>query len=203
MIGKYELNKIYNEDSYKAIKDIPDNSIDLIITDPPYGLNIDSQKKYISKTNNKHNRKFHSKENWDNEIPSKDFFYEMKRVSKNMIVFGANYFNEFLEQGHKGWIIWDKGQRGLTMSDCEIIYSSLDKPTRIITVNRCELKRDITVHPTQKPLKLLVELVKNNSSKDDLIVDFFSGSGTTLEACQILERNYIGFETNKEYYLEC
>jgi site-specific DNA-methyltransferase (adenine-specific) len=202
-IGKYELNNIYNEDSYKVIKSLPDNSIDLIITDPPYGLNIDSQKKYISKTNNKHNRKFHSKENWDNEIPSKEFFNEMKRVSENMIVFGVNYFNEFLEQGHKGWIVWDKGQRGLTMSDCEIIYSSLDKPTRIITVNRCELKRDITVHPTQKPLKLLIKIIEENSNKDDLIVDFFSGSGTTLEACQILERKFLGFETNKKYYLEC
>ena len=124
----------------------------------------------------------------------------MQRVSKNMIVFGANYFNEFLEQGHKGWIVWYKGQKGLTMSDCEIIYTNFDVPTRIIEVNRNQLRNDMTTHPTQKPLKLMIEIVKKYTKENDLIVDFFAGSGSTLEACKILNRKYIGFENNKEYY---
>lgn len=199
MLGEYKLNEIYNEDCYEAIKKIPDKSVDFIVTDPPYGLNIDFQKEQKCK-NPKHNRKNHTKENWDNEIPPKWFFEELKRVSKNQIIFGANYFNEYLEQRHKGWIIWDKGQRGLTMSDCEIIYSSLDKPTRIITINRVELLKDMTTHPTQKPLKLMLEIIKNYTNEDDIVLDPFSGSGSTLEACQILNRKFIGFELNESYF---
>jgi site-specific DNA-methyltransferase (adenine-specific) len=197
---KYEKNSIYNLDSYKVIKELPDNFIDVIITDPPYGIGIDFQKENKKAKNNKHFRKEHIKQDWDSSIPPKWFFEEMKRVSKNMIVFGVNYMNEFLEQGHKGWIVWDKGQKGLTMSDCELIYTNFDKPTRIITVNRYYLKQDMTTHPTQKPLKLMLEIVENYTKKDDLIVDFFSGSGSTLEACQIKGRKYIGFEKNKKYY---
>jgi site-specific DNA-methyltransferase (adenine-specific) len=197
---KYKLNNIYNEDSYKAIKDIPDNFIDVIITDPPYGLGIDYQKENKKAKNNKHFRKEHKKEDWDSTIPPKWFFEEMKRVSKNMIVFGANYMNEYLEQGFKGWIVWDKGQHGLTMSDCELIYTNFNKPTRVIVVNRYYLKQDVTIHPTQKPLKLLLEIIENYTKENDLIVDFFAGSGSTLEACQIKNRNYIGFEKNKNYY---
>ena len=197
---KYEINNIYNENSYDAIKMFPDNSIDVIITDPPYGLGIDYQKENKTSKNPKHNRKQHTKQNWDSTIPPKWFFEEMKRVSKNMIVFGANYMNEYLDQGHKGWIVWDKGQHGLTMSDCEIIYTNFDVPTRVIVVNRYYLKQDITIHPTQKPLKLLLEIIDKYTKEDDLIVDFFSGSGSTLEACQIRNRKYIGFENNKEYY---
>ena len=197
---KYEINNIYNENSYDAIKMFPDNSIDVIITDPPYGLGIDYQKENKTSKNPKHNRKQHTKQNWDSTIPPKWFFEEMKRVSKNMIVFGANYMNEYLDQGHKGWIVWDKGQHGLTMSDCELIYTNFDVPTRVIVVNRYYLKQDITIHPTQKPLKLLLEIIDKYTKEDDLIVDFFSGSGSTLEACQIRNRKYIGFENNKEYY---
>ena len=201
MLGEYKLNEVYNEDCYEAIKKIPDKSIDLILTDPPYGLGIDFQKenkkRFISR---KSDRKEHRKEDWDNNIPPKWFFQELKRVSKNIIIFGANYFNEYLEQGHKGWIVWDKGQKGLTMSDCEIIYTNFDVPTRIIVVNRVELLKDGTTHPTQKPLKLLLEIIKNYSKEGDIIVDFFSGSGSTLEACQILKRKYVGFELNHNYF---
>lgn len=194
-----EINKVYNDDCLNILKILPSKSIDVIITDPPYGLGIDFQKE--QKCNNpKHNRKKHNKENWDSSIPNEEIFKEMQRVSKKMILFGGNYFNEYLEQGHKGWIIWDKGQRGLTMSDCEIIYTNFDCPTRIITVNRVELLKDMTIHPTQKPLKLMMEIVKNYTKEDDLILDCFAGSGSTLEACKFLNRKFIGVELNSCYY---
>lgn len=195
------INNIILGDCMDYLKEIPDKSIDLVLTDPPYGLGIDFQKKQKCK-NPKHNRKEHIKENWDNEIPKKELFDELKRISKKMIIFGGNYFNEYLEQGHKGWIIWDKGQRNLTMSDCEIIYTNFDMPTRIITVNRCELKKDITFHPTQKPLKLIMEIIKKYSNENDLVLDCFAGSGVTLEACRVLNRKFIGIEKNKNYYFK-
>ena len=194
-----ELNKVYLGDCLEYLKKMADKSIDVIITDPPYGLGIDFQKEQKCK-NPKHNRKKHKKENWENSIPSKEVFLQMQRVGKKIIVFGANYFNEYLEQGYKGWIIWDKGQRGLTMSDCEIIYTNFNCPTRIITINRCELRNDMTTHPTQKPLKLMIEIVKNYTNENDVILDCFAGSGSTLEACQILNRRYIGIELNETYF---
>ena len=193
------LNKIINADCFDILKELPDKCVDLVLTDPPYGIGIDGQKPHIT-PNPKHNRKLHPHKNWDNQIPSETIFKELKRVSKNMIIFGANYFNQFLEQGHKGWIIWDKGQRGLTMSDCEILYSTFDCPTRIYTINRANLIKDKTFHPTQKPLKLISTLLNDYSNENDIILDCFSGSGTTAVACHNLKRNFICIEKDTEYY---
>lgn len=193
------INKIINADCLDILKQLSDKCIDLVLTDPPYGIGIDGQKKCICK-NPKHNRKEHNQKNWDNEIPKKEIFEEMKRVSKNMIVWGANYFNECLEQGHKGWIVWDKGQDGLTMSDCELAYSNFDKPTRIFRMNRVELMKDGTIHPTQKPLRLFMRCVADYSKEGDLVLDCFSGSGTTAIACHNLKRRFICIEKDKDYY---
>ena len=193
------LNKIINADCFDILKELPDKYIDLVLTDPPYGIGIDGQKAHIT-PNPKHNRKLHPHKNWDNQIPSETIFKELKRVSKNMIIFGANYFNQFLEQGHKGWIIWDKGQRGLTMSDCEILYSTFDCPTSIYTINRANLIKDKTFHPTQKPLKLISMLLNDYSNENDIILDCFSGSGTTAVACYNLKRDFICIEKDTEYY---
>ena len=120
------------------MKYIPDKFFQLAITDPPYGIGIDGQKLSINK-NPKHNRKQHKKKDWDSAgIPGADYFRELERISENQIIWGGNYFVEHLQQGHKGWIVWDKGQHGLTMSDCELAYSSFDSPTRIVVINRVD-----------------------------------------------------------------
>lgn len=193
------INKIICGDCLEVMKQIPDKSIDLVLTDPPYGIGIDGQKESYNPNNKKSARKKHDFMDWDKAIPTKEYFDEIKRVSKNQIIFGANYFNEYLEQGHKGWIIWDKGQHGLTMSDCEIIYSSFNKPTRVYVYNRAELIRDVSQHPTQKPIKLMEKIIADNSKEGELILDCFAGSGSTLKACQRLNRNFIGVEREEKY----
>ena len=90
----------------------------------------------------------------DNEIPAMQYFTELFRVSKNQIIWGANYFVEHLNYGSKGWLVWFKGQEGLTMSDCELAYSSFQFPTRVFNINRVELLKEGTIHPTQKPVVL-------------------------------------------------
>ena len=192
-------NKIINADCMDILKQLPDKCIDLVLTDPPYGIGIDGQKQ-CECSNPKHNRKEHVRKEWDSSIPPKEVFEEMKRVSKNMIIWGVNYFNEFLEQGHKGWIVWDKGQDGLTMSDCELAYSTFNSPTRIFRMNRVELLKDGTIHPTQKPLRLFQRCVAEYSKENDLILDCFSGSGTTAIACHRLKRRFICIEKDKDYY---
>lgn len=124
-----ELNKLYNMDCMQGMKEFPDGFFDLAIVDPPYGIGIDGQKKRVC-GNPKHNRKEHIRKSWDKAIPPPEYFRELERVSKAQVIWGGNYFVPYLEQGHKGWLVWDKGQHGLTMSDCELAYTSFDTPTR-------------------------------------------------------------------------
>ena len=140
--------KITNECNMELMKRYPDNHFELAIVDPPYGIGISGQKE--NKKGKKSDRKFHKEKGWDNKIPDLEYFNELKRVSKNQIVWGGNYFVKHLTEGHKGWMVWDKAQHGLTMSDCELAYSSFDSATRIFTQNRCRhlnqnLKKKITL----------------------------------------------------------
>jgi len=194
-----ELNRLYNMDCMEGMRQFPDKYFELAIVDPPYGIGIDGQKESICK-NPKHNRKLHKKKDWDNSIPSKEYFKELERVSKNQIIWGANYFVKHLEKGTKGWIVWDKGQHGLTMSDCELAYSSFSCPTRVVVINRVELLKDGTIHPTQKPVKLYKWLLTNYAKQGDKILDTHVGSASSLIACYEYGFDFIGFEIDKDYY---
>ena len=140
---------ITNEDNMKLMARYEDNHFDLAIVDPPYGIGIDGQKE--NKKGKKSDRKYHKQKQQDNAIPNKDYFQELQRVSKNQIIWGANYFVEHLTKGTKGWIVWFKGQIGLTMSDCELAYSSFQRATRVVNINRVDLLKQNTIHPTEKP----------------------------------------------------
>lgn len=197
--GGQQLNRLYNIDCMEAMRKIPDKFFQLAITDPPYGIGIDGQKISINK-NPKHNRKEHQRKGWDKSIPKEEYFRELERVSVNQIIWGGNYFVEHLKAGHKGWIVWDKGQRGLTMSDCELAYTSFDKPTRIVTINRAELAKDGTIHPTQKPVKLYEWILKNYAQPGDRIIDTHAGSGASCIACHRMRYEWLAFEIDKDYY---
>ena len=119
---------------------------------------------------------------------------------------GANYFVEYLNKGSMGWIFWFKGQEGLSMSDGEIAYSSFQKATRQININRGLIaQKGGSIHPTQKPVKLYEWLFKNYSESNFKIIDTHLGSGSiaialdnvnkmekmnlTLTACE-LDKDY-------------
>ena len=191
------LNKIHHADCLDFMNSLPDKCIDLCLTDPPYGIGIDGQKESIN--GKKSDRKHHEQKDWDHSIPPKEIFYEIFRISKTAIIWGANYFNEYLPQGEKGWIIWDKGQHGLTMSDCEIAFSNIKKPTRVKIMNRVELMRDDTIHPTQKPLRLFKWCLEH-SETNGIVLDCFSGSGTTALACHDLGLDFICVEKDSDYH---
>ena len=197
--GGSPLNKLYNVDCMEAMQQIPDKYFQLAITDPPYGIGMDGQKLKIEK-NPKHSRKEHAQKRWDAGIPGADYFRELERISDNQIIWGGNYFVKYLNHGHKGWIVWDKGQRGLTMSDCELAYSSFDRPTRIVTINRVELLKDGTFHPTQKPVKLYEWLIAEYAKPGDRIIDTHAGSGACLVACHRMRHEFIGFEIDADYF---
>lgn len=189
----------FNVDCMEYMRTLPDKAFDLAVVDPPYGIGMDGQKSCVCK-NPKHNRKEHEKKEWDSKIPDELYFRELERVSKNQIIWGANYFVKHLEQGHKGWIVWDKGQHGLTMSDCELAYSTFDCPTRVIVKNRVELRKDGTFHPTQKPIALYAWIFSRYAKPGDKILDTHLGSGSSRIAAYDARLDFVGTEIDAEYF---
>ena len=189
---------ITNEDNMELMARYPDKYFDLAIVDPPYVIGIDGQKKSINK-NPKHNRKQHIKKNWDNSIPTKEYFNELKRVSKNQIIWGANYFTEYLKPT-KAWIFWYKGQRELTMSDGELAWTSFDTVTRQFQLNRASLIAQNTFHPTEKPYKLYKWLLDKYAKQGDKILDTHLGSGSIAIACHDYGFDLTACELDKEYF---
>jgi site-specific DNA-methyltransferase (adenine-specific) len=192
--------QITNECNMALMSRYPDNYFELAIVDPPYGIGIDGQKLSVNNKNPKHNRKEHLKKNWDNSIPEKDYFTELFRVSKNQIVWGANYFIEYLKPT-KAWVFWYKGQNDLTMSDGELAWTSLDKVTRQININRGLIaKNGGSIHPTQKPVKLYEWLLINYAKEGNKILDTHLGSGSIAIACHNLKFDLTACELDKDYY---
>jgi len=167
-----------------------------VVTDPPYGIGIDGQKKSISK-NPKHNRKEHEFRNWDGERPSKELFNFIVSLNCPSVIWGGNYFADLLP-ATRGWIYWSKGQDGLTISDGELAWTTENKPLRSKTVNRCELKG--SVHPTQKPITIIqysLEFIK--VPEKGIVLDLFLGSGSTIIACEKTNRKCYGMELDPKY----
>lgn len=193
--------ELINDDCMNVMKGYPDNYFDLACVDPPYGIGVDGQKETKNKDRNpKQNRKLHIHKNWDSNIPEADYFRELERVSKNQIIWGANYFVLHLNKGKKGWIVWDKGQHGLTMSDCELAYSTFDNPTRVWVQNRCILNQEGTIHPTQKPIKLYQWLLDKYAKKGQRILDTHLGSGSSAIAAHYFGCDFVGIELDEDYY---
>ena len=163
MIKKF-INKITHGDCLEVMKQLPDKCIDLILTDPPYGIKCDGGSYGLGVS-----PKTLKKKSWDDGIPPKEYFDEMFRISKNQIIFGGNYFTEYLKPT-KAWIIWDKiGSLNLknNFSECELIWTSLKKVTKKITfiqqgfINDDKEENKFRFHPTQKPLKLFEMILRD------------------------------------------
>jgi DNA modification methylase len=168
------------------MREIPDKSIDLVITDPPYGIGIA----------NNPIRQMHEKKDWDSEIPSDDYFKEIFRISKNQIIWGGNFFDLPPSQG---FLIWDKEQpEDFTTSMCEYAWSSIQSPAKMFRYRVVD--GILKVHPTQKPVKLFEWIIKNYSKEGDTICDPFFGSGSCIVAAVRTGHQYIGFEKEQSYF---
>ena len=208
--AKVRIMELKQGDCIELMKELKDESVDCIITDPPYGENIGKMgftnsagiKTGVAKASD------FGVVNWDTKRPSKEVIEEMVRVSKNQIIFGGNFMSDLLPPS-RCWIIWDKrGADKFTndQADCELIYTSFDKPSRVIRhlwsgMLQEDMKhKEIRYHPTQKPLKLMRKLIEMFTKENDIILDPFMGCGSTGIECQRLKRRFIGFELNKEYF---
>lgn len=189
---------VYNEDCMIGMARYPDKHFDLAIVDPPYGIGRSGQTETFPK-NPKYKRKHFADKGWDTETPASDYWNELFRVSKNQIVWGANYFTEYLPAS-MGWIFWDKGQ-DLSMSDGELAYTSFNRALRRVMINRGQLVVEGgTIHPTQKPVKLYKWILHNYANQGDKILDTHLGSGSSRIAADKMGFDFVGFELDKDYF---
>jgi len=200
-------------DSYEFMREYPDKYFDLILTDPPYGIGESNEKnlKRGGRTNfdKKPRRKIVSATDfghydWDKQRIDKKYFDEMMRISKNQIIFGGNYYTDYLYPS-SCWIIWDKRNGSNDFADCEIAWTSFKSAIRIFRYKwngmlQEDMKRkEKRVHPTQKPVALFEWILKKYAKKGDLICDPFCGSGTLLAACRKTDLECVCFEKNPDY----
>jgi site-specific DNA-methyltransferase (adenine-specific) len=184
---------ITNEDNIELMARYEDNYFDLAIVDPPYGI---GEGKKTVRTRKKHvNRVVHNDKEWDSNIPTKEYFEELKRVSKNQIIWGANYMVEHLNPS-MGWIFWEK-KIGGDFSDGELAYTSFKRALKMYTKWSGGANK---IHPTQKPIALYEWLLINYAKEGDKILDTHLGSGSIALACHNLEYDLTACELDKEYY---
>jgi len=177
----------------------PDKYFDLAIVDPPYGINLANMNMGIGKSakaSKQKNRKWKAKD-WDNSIPSNEYFEQLKRISKNQIIWGGNYFN--LGICNK-FIIWDKEvPEGLSFSDCEYAWTSFNGANKIFRYS-AYLNKNEKFHPTQKPPQLYKWILDKYAKQGDKILDTHLGSGSIAIACHDYGFDLTACELDKEYF---
>lgn len=197
----------YDMDCMVGMKECPDKHFDLAIVDPPYGIGEDGDKirEYNSKSCESwkgRKPKEYNKKDWDGLRPSKEYFKELQRVSKNQIIWGGNYFADMLKPTGS-WIVWDKQVVMPTFSDGEMAWCSMKNSLKIVQFlwagyRKCE--EVDRIHPTQKPVALYKWLLKNYAKEGDKILDTHVGSASSLIACYDMGFDYVGFELDEDYY---
>ena len=187
---------IYHGDCREVLPTLADQSVDLVLTDPPYGLDI-MHAGGRSPANGWRWRDYNDECEWDLKRPPKEVFDHMLRVSKIAIIWGGNYFSDYLPPSQQ-WLVWDKGQRDFSLADGEMAWSSQNKAMRIFTFPRAAMLQENGLHPTQKPIALMQWCI-NQAGDPKTILDPFMGSGTTLTAAKGMGRRAIGIEIEERY----
>lgn len=175
----------------------PDNAFDLAIVDPQYGIGEDggANRRGLSK---------HQKKHWDSAIPSAQYFDNLFAISKNQIIFGGNYFTDFLRPS-RCWVVWDKKLYNSDFSDFELAWLSFDRGTKLFQYSKNGGSRtpaacaDI-IHPTQKPVALYRWLLENYAKPGQRIIDTHLGSGSSAIAAHYFGCDFVGCEIDKDYF---
>jgi len=220
------ISEVTNEDCMEGMARYPDKYFDLAIVDPPYGIRavqrmykgragyVNPKEKYGVKKAN------HTIKDWDNQRPSAEYWDELFRVSKNQIVWGANYFTDYLPLS-RGWVFWDKDVNG-DFSKGELAWTSFDFALKKVLYvwdgmrqgqqvnktpckggnwkqgNPCGLEK--RNHPTQKPVALYKWLLQNYAKQGDKILDTHLGSGSSRIAAYEMGFDFTAFELDKDYF---
>ena len=185
------INVVHNSDCLLAMREMKDNQFDLAIVDPPFGIGEFQQ----SDAN-------YAPVDWNNKTPPKQYFKELQRVSKNQIIFGANYYNSFY--GHGGAIVWNKLNPHPSMSDCEIASCSIGKRIRMFYYEWhgyvVKQKEPNSFHPCQKPVALYKWLLNNYAKEGDTILDTHAGSMSSVIASIEMGHSITAYEIDNDYF---
>jgi site-specific DNA-methyltransferase (adenine-specific) len=192
-------SETYNVDCMELMAQYPDKYFDLAVVDPPYGLDLANMNMGVGKSKKAskiQNRKWESKD-WDKATPTREYFEELFRVTKNQIIWGGNYFEL---PPCKHYAIWDKQiPEGLSFADCEMAWTSLSKAPRIFRYS-AYLDKVNKFHPTQKPVALYDWIFKNYAQEGQKILDTHLGSGSSRIAAWKAKLNFVGCELDTDYF---
>lgn len=194
---------LYNCDCMEYLRTLPDNAFDLAIVDPPTAQQYARGKNGFGVCDNRPDRKDTA---WDKEIPTQEYFDELRRVSKNQIIWCGIYYTHLLPQS-KCWLVWDKigaMNSGSPYADCELAWTSFNQVVRKFTLRQhgfiCDSKDGKRIHPTQKPSELYWWLLDRYAKEGDKILDTHLGSGSSAIAAWELGFEFVGIEIDKTYY---
>ena len=189
-----------------GMKEFPDKYFELAIVDPPYGdVTKGGYMKNIRSTIHLADTKDYDTAIWDQQKPTEEYFKELFRVSKHQIIWGGNYFISMINKDSQCWIVWDKNNTG-RFADGELAWTSFNTAVRIFKytwngmIQEHMDRKEIRIHPTQKPVDLYKWLLNNYATAGDKILDTHVGSASSLIACHDLGFKYVGFEKEKSYY---
>jgi site-specific DNA-methyltransferase (adenine-specific) len=196
-----ENGVLYNADCIDVMRGFDDKQFDLILTDPPYGIGQKIERDYKPLKAKTHRIKYLVPvERWDNKPPTKEHFYQIKRISKNQIIFGGNYFTNKIDPS-PCWLVWDKETTG-RFSDCELIYTSFRTAVRKFKYRWNGMLKEYPetrYHPTQKPVGLFKQIISKYADIGQKICDPFAGSGTTALACEAYGLEWVCIEKETDY----
>jgi site-specific DNA-methyltransferase (adenine-specific) len=205
-------SEVYLEDCVTALKRYADNHFDLAIVDPPYGIGASADSRVggsytvnMGGVKKKVAAKQYTPKDWDFEKPTTEYWNELKRVSKNQIVWGGNYFVENLKDS-ACWLVWNKRNGENNNADCELAWTSFKTAVRMFDwkwngmLQQNMKDKEERMHPTQKPVALYDWLLMNYAKPNDLILDTHLGSGSSRIAAYKGGFNFVGFEIDAEYY---
>ena len=193
-----------NCDCMEYMKTLPDKHFELAIVDPPYGIgNFNMKNGGGTIKRNREQDGDYLDVTWNNFTPPPEYFEQLTRVSKERIIWGANYYNCF-ENG-RGALVWYKKIGHPNLSDCEIASLSFQKKVDFVHINwqsgfYRRLKEGGVIHPCQKPIELYEWLLTHYSKQGDKILDTHLGSGSSRIACYNLNFEFVGCEIDKDYF---
>lgn len=199
--------ELLNVDCMEYMATQKDNAFDLAIVDPPYGIGNDCLKNNATRTKLAKAKKYKLYANNKENRPIHEYFLELKRVSKNQIIWGVNHFANLFDASGSGYIVWDKQTTG-NFSDVEIAYSSFNCSAKKFTYqwngmlqgNHGDKKKNETrIHPSQKPIALYKWLLQKFSDPGQNILDTHLGSGSSAIAAHYFGCDFVGCEIDKEY----
>jgi site-specific DNA-methyltransferase (adenine-specific) len=204
---KQQISIVQNLDCMEAMADFPDKFFELAIVDPPYGIGEDGAK---NKTRGNHiaSKDYKPFSGNDKEPATIEFFNELRRISKNQIIWGANHFISRIPCDSPCWIVWDKQNLANDFADCELAYTSFKTAVRKFEFKwngmlQADMKnKEHRIHPTQKPVALYKWLLANYAKPGDKILDTHLGSGSSRIAAWDMGFDFWGYELSEHYYLE-